>query len=251
MYSPDDLLSTLPLEALMDGDRFLGERHAVYRVPSLRYAGSVGSVKAAPAQHGIACVDPEIPGARLPFQQETGRALEKLYGGKVVSLVGKDCSESRLVAAIGSEKQPTFLHVGAHGSFYPADAMESAIWLSPEGGEGAEPPAWNAKAMATADMRHLDLVTLSSCETGLLDPSLPRDTFGIARSLFFAGAKSIVAPLWAVNDQANRRLHDVVPHGVTPAAWPAVLALQQAQGALRHSERYRHPFYWSGFVLTG
>jgi len=128
--------------------------------------------------------------------------------------------------------------------------MESAIWLSPEGGEGAEPPAWNAKAMATADMRHLDLVTLSSCETGLLDPSLPRDTFGIARSLFFAGAKSIVAPLWAVNDQATAdymmSFHTAYARGV-----PAVLALQQAQGALRHSERYRHPFYWSGFVLTG
>src|SRR5437867_2963764 len=88
MYSPDDLLSTVPLEALMDGDRFLGERYAVYRVPSLRYARSVAAVKAAPVQHGIACVDPDISGARLPFQQETGRAQQKLYGGRVTSPVG-------------------------------------------------------------------------------------------------------------------------------------------------------------------
>lgn len=250
VYSPDDLLSTLPLEALMDGEQFLGERFAVYRVPSLRYAGSVGAVRSAPVKRGIACVDPDIPGGRLPFQDETGRVLQKLYGGNVTPLMGKDCSESKLVAAIASLRQPTFLHVGAHGNFYPADAMESAIWLSPEGGDGAEPTAWNARAMATADMRQIALVTLSSCETGLLDPSLPRDTFGIARSLFFAGAKSIVAPLWAVDDQATadymNSFHAAYARGV-----PAVLALQQAQGSLRRSERYRHPFYWAGFVLTG
>ena len=250
VYSPDGLLSRVPLEALMDGGRFLGERYAVYRVPSLRYATSIGALKAPPVRHGIACVDPDIPSARLPFQQETGRVLEKLYGKSVTSLAGKECSESKLVAAIGSQAQPTFLHIGAHGNFYPINAMESAIWLSPEEGNGPEPSAWNAKSMATLDMHRIDLVTLSSCETGLTDPNVPRDVFGIVRALFFAGAKTIVAPLWAVDDMATaeymKAFHTAYGRNV-----PAVLALQQAQGALLHTERYRHPFYWSAFVLTG
>jgi len=252
VYSPDGLLSRIPLEALMDGERFLGARYAVYRIPSLRYAATIGAVKAPPVRYGIACVDPDIADARLPFQQETGRALEKLYGKSVTSLAGKACSESKLVAAIGSQTNPSFLHIGAHGNFYPVNAMESAIYLSPEEGKGGGPEAqdWNAKAMATVDMRHIDLVTLSSCETGLTDPDVPRDIFGIARALFFAGVKTIVAPLWAVDDQATAEYMQAF-HAAYARNVPAVLALQQAQGALMRTERFRHPFYWSAFVLTG
>jgi CHAT domain-containing protein len=250
VYSPDDLLSRIPLEVLMDGERFLGERFAVYRVPSLRYARSIGAVKSAPARYGIACVDPDIEGGRLPFQQETGKALQALYGKNVVSLTGKDCSESRLQAAIAGQTHPAFLHIGAHGNFYPVNAMESAIYLSSDKAEGSDPQDWNAKAMATVDMGRIDLVTLSSCETGLTDPNVPRDVFGIARALFVAGAKSLVAPLWAIDDQATaeymRTFHAAYGRNV-----PAVLALQQAQGALRRSAKYQHPFYWSAFVLTG
>ena len=128
--------------------------------------------------------------------------------------------------------------------------MESAIWLSPEEGSNTQAQGWNAKAMATADMSHIDLVTLSSCETGLTDPNVPRDVFGIARALFFAGAKRMVAPLWAVHDQAAAEFMHAF-HVAYKQNAPAVLALQQAQRSLMKTERYRHPYYWSAFVLTG
>jgi len=104
--------------------------------------------------------------------------------------------------------------------------------------------------MATVDMSHIDLVTLSSCESGLTDPNTPRDVFGIARALFFAGAKSMVAPLWAVHDQATADFMGAF-HSAYRQNMPAVLALQQAQRSLVKTERYRHPYYWSAFVLTG
>ena len=247
--SPDDLLSRVPLAALMDGETFLGERFAVYRVPSLRYARSVGAVKATPARGGVSCVDPDIDGGRLPFQQETGRALQSLYGKSVVALSGKDCSESRLRKTLAAVTQPAFLHVGAHGTFYPVHAMESAIYLSPET-EDADAQPWTARSMATADMTRVDLVTLSSFETGLTVPEVPRDIFGIARALFVAGAKSLVAPLWAVNDQATAEYMKTF-HSAYARNVPAVLAVQQAQAALRRGDKYRHPFYWAPFVLTG
>jgi CHAT domain-containing protein len=250
VYSPDGLLSRIPLGTLRDGEKFLGDRYAIYRIPSLRYATSIREVKAPPVRSGILCVDPDISGSRLPFQQETGRAVEKLYGESVTSLVGKDCSERKLVAAIKSHQQPTFLHMGAHGNFYPVNAMDSAVWLSPEEGNRGQVQAWNAKAMATVEMKHVDLVTLSSCESGLTDPSVPRDVFGIARAFFFAGVKRMVAPLWAVHDQATAEFMQAF-HTAYGRKMPAVLALQEAQRALMKTERYRHPFYWSAFVLTG
>ena len=249
VYSPDGILSRIPLEVLMDGERFLGERYAVYRVPSLRYVSSIAGVKAKPAQAGVSCVDPEVYNARLPFQRETAETLQELYGRKVVALSGSQCSESRLAGAIRENTDSAFLHVGAHGNFYPDTAMNSAIWLSSEDGGGEGHP-WNARAMATVDMSHLDLVTLSSCEAGLTDPGKQRDVFGIARALFFAGARAIVAPLWAVHDQGTAELMQNFYQAYSTGT-PAVLSLQQAQKKLLETSEYRHPYYWAAFILTG
>jgi len=206
-------------------------------------------VKAPAVQNGIACVDPDVYKARLPFQRETGEALDDLYGSRMTSLVGKECSENKLVTAIQKGTGPTFLHMGAHGNFYPERAMDSTIWLSSENGS-REGQAWNGKAMARVDMSDVDLITLSSCETGLTDPRVRRDVFGIVRALFFAGAKRVVAPLWAVNDQATAKLMQVFYQAYSENI-PAVLSLQRAQKALMETERYRHPYYWSAFVLMG
>lgn len=250
VYSPDGLLSGIPLEVFMDGDHFLGERLAVYRVPSLRYVVSIRDVIAPPVAAGIVCVDPDITGSRLPFQQETGRIIQSLYGKQAVSLVGKECSEQKLDDTLQSHQKPSFLHIGAHGVFHAYDAMDSMIWLSSDDGNSNQGQEWNAKAMATVDMKHVDLVTLSSCETGITDPKLQRDVFGITRALFFAGAKRVVAPLWAVHDQGTaefmREFHTFYAHKT-----PAVFALQQTQRTFITSKKYRHPFYWSAFVLMG
>lgn len=250
VYSPDGLLSVVPLEVFMDGDRFLGERLAIYRVPSLRYATAIQDVKAPPATWAIACVDPDIAGSRLPFQQETGEVIKTLYGTQAVSLTGKDCTEQNLASALHDRQQRVFVHIGAHGVFYPSNAMDSMIWLASDNGQQSQGQAWTAKAMATVDMTPVDLVTLSSCETGLTDPKLQRDVFGIVRALFFSGAKRVVAPLWAVHDQGTaefmREFHAAYARKV-----PAVFALQQAQRTFIASKKYRHPFYWSAFVLTG
>ena len=40
-------------------------------------------------------------------------------------------------------------------------------------------------------------------------------------------------------------------HAAYGRSAPAVMALHDAQAALLRSGRYHHPFYWSGFVLTG
>jgi CHAT domain-containing protein len=166
-------------------------------------------------------------------------------------LAGKECSERKLTAAIRQYQAPTFLHIGAHGNFYPGNAMDSAIFLSAEEGDkGRASQVWNAKAMATVDMSHLDLITLSSCESGLTDPKLARDVFGIARALFFAGAKRIVAPLWVVQDQSTAEFMQAFHHAYFEKQ-PAVLSLQRAQQALMKTAQYRHPYYWSAFVLTG
>ena len=97
---------------------------------------------------------------------------------------------------------------------------------------------------------HLNLITLSSCEAGLTDPKTERDVFGIARALFFSGAQSLVAPLWAVHDQATAEFMQALYRAYARGT-PAVLSLQYAQKELLSSQQYPHPFYWAAFILTG
>ena len=104
--------------------------------------------------------------------------------------------------------------------------------------------------MASANMSRVELITLSSCEAGLTDPKSERDVFGILRPLLFAGVKKVVTPLWQIQDAAVGEFMQVFYRAYADNR-PAVLSLQSAQSAFIRNEKYRHPHYWAGLVLTG
>ena len=51
-----------------------------------------------------------------------------------------------------------------------------------------------------------ELVTLSACETGLGKLASGDDVVGLTRGFMYAGAKTIVASLWPVSDEATAYL---------------------------------------------
>jgi hypothetical protein len=73
----------------------------------------------------------------------------------------------------------------------------------------------------------------------------------LPRDLFYAGARSVVASYWDVDDEATAALmtrfyRALWHHGSPPAA-----ALRRAQLELRAEPRWRPPAYWAGFALLG
>jgi CHAT domain-containing protein len=64
-----------------------------------------------------------------------------------------------------------------------------------------------------------------------------------------AGAESIVASLWKVNDLAARDFMVTFHRGLQTV--DRASALQRAQLALRQNPRTAHPFYWAPFILFG
>ena len=249
IYSPDDKLFYIPMAVLHDRKQYLIEQYAITRIPSLRFFVPEKHLAPLTLQHGISCVDPAIKGSRLPFQQDTNEVLERLFKHNLVSLVGKECSLQKLEKSVHALPRQGFLHVGAHGTFYEVDPMESGIALSSNNPDESS-EFWNARAMANLNLNHIELITLSSCETGLKDHDRLRDVFGIMRGLFFGGARQVMAPLWSVHDRPTARLLQAFYKNLAVTG-QASSSLQKAQQTLIHHSKFHHPFYWSGFVLTG
>lgn len=96
-----------------------------------------------------------------------------------------------------------------------------------------------------------DLVVLSACSTGLGKDVKGEGLIGLTRGFMYAGASSVIASLWKVDDAATAELmkhfyEAMFGKGLTPAA-----ALRDAQLVMSRDQRWQSPYFWAGFVIQG
>jgi CHAT domain-containing protein len=94
----------------------------------------------------------------------------------------------------------------------------------------------------------LELLVLSACETASGDD---RAALGLAGVALKAGARSAVASLWYISDQASGELVIDFYRELRSGRVSKAQALQAAQRRLIEGERYAHPAYWAPFLLIG
>jgi CHAT domain-containing protein len=92
-----------------------------------------------------------------------------------------------------------------------------------------------------------DLVTLSACETGLGRVANGDDVIGLTRGFLYAGARSIVASLWQVDDAATERLMMSFYRNLETHDKREALRLAQ----IETRARYPQPMYWAAFQVVG
>lgn len=102
-----------------------------------------------------------------------------------------------------------------------------------------------AQDIAILDLRNLDLIVLSACETGLGDIEGNEGVFGLQRSLKMAGVKKIIMSLWQVPDKETKEFMILFYQNLITNK-NIESAFQKAQ--LEMSEKY-DAFYWAAFVL--
>jgi len=135
------------------------------------------------------------------------------------------------------------VHIASHAEFggNPEDSFLLAF-------DGRLPMNRLAQTVGTTRFRSeqpLELLTLSACETAVGNE---RAGLGLAGIALQAGARSALASLWSVNDQASTQLIAEFYSRLHEDASRAE-ALQQAQLAMLDHRGFRHPAFWSSFVL--
>ncbi|MFL5281799.1 MAG: CHAT domain-containing protein, partial [Rhodopila sp.] len=93
----------------------------------------------------------------------------------------------------------------------------------------------------------IELLVLSACQTAAGDND--RAALGLAGLALKAGARSVLATLWFVSDEASMQLTIEFYRQLQNRT--LAHALQAAQLSLMEDPVRRHPFYWAPFLLIG
>lgn len=167
-------------------------------------------------------------------------AISKVFPTR--QLLNRDFTVQRFESEI-SEGAFDIIHVASHGEF-TADPSQSYLLTY----DGRVPMDRLAALVSTTRFRErgLELLTLSACETAGSDD---RAALGLAGVALRAGARSALATLWSVNDEVSAELLAVFYTGLGDPSVSRAAALQRAQIKVLRMQPYKHPVYWSPYLL--
>ncbi|HET7693443.1 MAG TPA: CHAT domain-containing protein [Gemmatimonadota bacterium] len=234
VVEPAGPLFYVPFHALWDGDRHLVERYGISTVPSAGALIAGGRRAGAPDSRTRALVlGYEVEG--LPgITREVEAVRARLPQATV--LVGRKATRAALRRLSGDV---SILHLAAHAVYRDDNPLLSSIELA----DGR---------LTFYDLFDLRLkaavVVLSGCQTAGSRVMEGEEVMGLARGFQQAGARSLVASLWPVEDAAAAdvmsRFYAAIASGGGPED---ALRLAMREGI----ETGRLPHEWAPFYLSG
>lgn len=238
---PHSVLHYVPFAALKDGDHYLGEEHTLFTLPSGSTLALAHGRDVARAEGLFAIAQSRAQGLPvLRFANAEAEEVARLYG--TTPLMGPRATETAFRSAAGDYGA---LLVAAHGDLDSTNPLFSQIHLA---GDGENDGLLQIHEVYELALARVDLVALSACETQIGRQSKGDDIVALNRAFLWAGASSVVASLWRVDDEATEVLmvefFTRLQRGESKAT-----ALREAQRVTR--ERFPNPYYWAAFVLTG
>lgn len=264
---PHRVLYDIPFEVFTDGGGHpLVERFAVSYAPSassLAFLRSLPAPTARPEVQLLAIANPVVVGKMatktrqidlahidlltpVPESLDEARAVAHLFGRHARVLEGADATRGALQRSGLATAE--ILHFATHGLIDELRPDRSALVLT------AAPPADDGLLQAR-DIYHLhlsaQLVTLSACETALGQNVTGEGILGLTRAFFYAGARSVVASLWDVDDASAAKFMRSFYKNLRRGD-PVDVALQRTKvDFIRGGGRTAAPFYWAAFVVSG
>ena len=223
----------------------------------------------------------ELPGTKTEVENIKRSFDNKRWHSTLC--MGHDATETEVKVISGTK--PKILHIATHGFYFTekqaerqqqmrflvmgdkrqtaADTEDRALTrsgllfaganLALQGKDiplGADDGILTAQEISRLDLRGLDLVVLSACQTGKGDINQGEGVFGLQRGFKKAGAQTLVMSLWEVADDATQIL--------MTAFYDNLLKGESKREAFMHAQQYlrqcdngifNRPEYWAAFIL--
>lgn len=237
---PDSALRTIPVAALHDGKEFVIAKYAVAVTQGLQLTDTskVSTDFKGILMAGISESVFDFP--PLPSVTSELAGIAGVFDG--VTLINSDFKINALQSSV--EKKPySIIHLATHGEF--AGDIDNMFILAFDGLIKFDQLDRIIRVTKYKDTP-LELLTLSACKTAAGDD---RAALGLAGIAVKAGAKSTMATLWEIDDQATSELIVEFYNQLKTVGMSKSEALQSAQVKLM--KQYSHPYYWSAFLLVG
>lgn len=175
--------------------------------------------------------------------------LRELAGKEALVLSDFAATRERLLST--DLTQYAMLHLATHGFLDPKRPEFSGLVLSTVNREGQQIDGFVGLQEIYELRAPVRMVVLSACQTALGKDVRGEGLVGLTRGFMYAGASSVVASLWKVDDAATAELmklfySNMLQHGMKPAE-----ALRAAQNSIRQRPEWRSPHYWAAFTLQG
>lgn len=242
---PDGSLCRLPFEALMTQPHSGGYANAPYllRSHTVQYAWS-GTLL---AQYTPPAVGDQGMLQLAPFATSTRDGLPPLPNSlhdKPEHLSADVLQGAEATTGIFLQKAPAYaaLHLSTHAS---------------AGGRAVPGIEFADRTLALPEIYaqrfHASLVSLSACETAAGPFAQSEGVLSLARAFAYAGAQSLVASHWSVNERSTADLFSTFYENLKRGL-PKAEALRQAKLrylASAELDARKLPFHWAAFTLTG
>ncbi|MFK8184231.1 MAG: CHAT domain-containing protein [Phormidesmis sp.] len=259
VFIQDGFLRNIPMAALHDGQHYLIENYAIAATPALGLTAvpairkpvlkalAVGLSEATTTESGqrFAKLD------SVPDELES--VAEQLPNSTI--LLNRDFTKLTLTSALENSAY-SVLHLATHGQFSTIPEETFVVTGTADTGLAdigtadtltfGELEALIRVASPNADP--VDLITLTACETATGDD---RATLGLAGVAIRAGARSVIASLWKVDDDTAA---DVIKQFYGYLKQPELSkaqALQHAQIDAIHKSSRANPGRWAPLLLVG
>ena len=249
VVAPHAQLHFLPFGALITpgpSPRFLLEQKQIVYTPSATAWVQLSQRNRKGFGRSVLAYAPNV--SRLPASRTEVSAIGRIYGNAATVRFGAAASERAFRADVS---RSGIVHLATFGVLNKHNPLFSFVELGRSDGDDGRLEVNEVFGLGLSGQ----LVILSACQTALASGSMadvpPGDDWvGFVEAFLQAGAGSVIASLWPVNDRATAELMQVF-HEKLSSGLPASAAIAEAQRTLMRQSRTSRPYFWAGFVLNG
>ena len=249
LFSPAGLLRYVSFATLYDGRQFLVEKYDIANLSGydLMRLQTVEKID----KDNLRFVAFSNPDGTLPASDRECSEISQMF--EISNVYSRHRATLKQFFSISGDA--AFVHVATHGVLNATHPEESYLVFADEKLQ------YKDMIAGIPVMNHLDMLTLSSCNTAGIAPSMMNsnalEIYGIAYQFVrktHSGAT--LAALWPVSDEHTRILMNSLYRNLLDNAkecgqWHRAESLSQAQRSILASPDATHPFFWGAFILIG